>query len=65
MITKEGYDSATGIFGLGLKYVKLEGTWKKDGSDYKLEDSTIVKLMDKNKIKETYRLSFYFLIITS
>ncbi len=51
VVTKEGYDSATGIFGLGLKYVKLEGTWKKDGSDYKLEDSTIVKLMDKNNKK--------------
>ena len=51
MITKEGYDSATGEFGVGLKYAKLEGFWEKDAGDYKLSDSITVKLMDKDNKK--------------
>ena len=51
MITKEGYDSATGEFGVGLKYAKIEGFWEKDAGDYKLSDSITVKLMDKDNKK--------------
>jgi hypothetical protein len=48
IITKDGYDDSTGVVGSGLKFVKIEGFWEKDGSDYKLKGSSSVKLMDKN-----------------
>jgi hypothetical protein len=56
IITKDGYDESTGVVGNGLKYVKLEGFWEKDGSDYKLKDSISVKLMDKDN--KMIKLSF-------
>ena len=59
MITKDGYDSATGEFGAGLKFVKIEGDWTTDGSDYKLSNTVIVKLMDKDnkKIKLNHNIN--------
>ena len=59
MITKDGYDSATGEFGSGLKFVKIEGEWTTDGSDYKLSNTVIVKLMDKDnkKIKLNHNIN--------
>jgi hypothetical protein len=56
VITKEGYDDSAGVVGTGLKFVKLEGFWEKDGSGYKLKDSISVKLMDKDN--KMIKLSF-------
>ena len=59
MVTKDnGYDDATGEVGAGLKFVKIEGNWTTDGSDYKLSNTVIVKLMDKDdkKIKLNYNI---------
>jgi hypothetical protein len=59
IITKDGYDTATGEFGSGLKFVKIEGEWTNDGSEYKLSNTVIVKLMDKDnkKIKLSHNIN--------
>jgi hypothetical protein len=49
IITKDGYDSATQEFGMGLRLIKIEGFWNESSGTINLTGGLIVKLLDKDK----------------
>ncbi|MHA2217315.1 MAG: hypothetical protein ACXACY_15355 [Candidatus Hodarchaeales archaeon] len=46
---QKGWDSGTERFGIGLKTIKIDGTWEIDGAgDIYIKDGHIMKLLDEN-----------------